>query len=480
MHTYNPTSLDRQNISNRTKNGIDRHDTHSGRSILEFSHFQVSTAVYLFAGVFLFTLVDRFIALFFGGSTIFVAPPPNFDQALPLPLETGFQPIQDLGSTLKSFAMALNQSAGASLLLLIALAFPISSIFGKNLHKTASVVAGLLIASRMLLPLFLCIPATRELLTGDAQGIKIALSLSFMLVQTTMVALFTVLAKLASRPLPYLAALATGFFGAQAFALGLAPYIVNNAQSPIAGWIISGLSLASLYLTAKAIFRLHKSRLKEDFALEALVSIGEPRARILIEKGKTIRFLLATVFLFLPLYAPLVISTMLAVQAGMVGNLTMADLALKLSLSCSVGCLLSPFLHHLARKRIILQSLAVFLLFFYTVGALCHHFDLAIMSLAMVAGLAGLILPDWYHHLLVHLHKEQVPSFLAAKDSLIMLTLISLAIPIENHLPTVSALYLLKELNLIGLILTLFSVCVTPVMLALTPLGAHSGQSGEI
>ena len=102
------------------------------------------------------------------------------------------------------------------------------------------------------------------------------------------------------------------------------------------------------------------------------------------------------------------------------------------------------------------------------------------MSLAMVAGLAGLILPDWYHHLLVHLHKEQVPSFLAAKDSLIMLTLISLAIPIENHLPTVSALYLLKELNLIGLILTLFSVCVTPVMLALTPLSTHSATNGDV
>ena len=480
MHTYNPTSMDRQSISNRTKSGIDRQQAPAGRNVLEFSHFQVSTAVYLFAGVFLFTLVDRFVALYLGGSTIFVAPPPNFDQALPLPLETGFQPIQDLGSTLKAFAIALNQSAGASLLLLIALAFPISTIFGKNLHKTAAVTAGLLITSRMLIPLLLCIPATRELLTSDAQGIKIALSLVFVLVQTTMVALFTVLAKLASRPLPYLSALATGFFSAQAFALGLAPYIVNNAQTQTAGWLIAGLSLVSLYLTAKAIFRLHKSRLKEDFALEAMVSIGEPRPRLIIERGKTIRFLLATVFLFLPLYAQLVISTMLAVQAGMVGNLTMADLSLKLSISCAIGCLLSPFLHHLARKRIILQSMAVFLLFFYSIGALCHHFDLAIMSLAMVAGLAGLILPDWYHHLLVHLHKEQVPSFLAAKDSLIMLTLISLAIPIENHLPTVSALYLLKELNLIGLILTLFSVCVTPVMLALTPLTTHSATNGDV
>jgi len=169
------------------------------------------------------------------------------------------------------------------------------------------------------------------------------------------------------------------------------------------------------------------------------------------------RFLLATVALYLPLFAPLFVSLLFSIECNQAGSLIISTLSTNLSLACAVGAVLSIFLNRLARKRIILQVIALAAVTLYALGAWSHNYMTCYATLTATAAIAGLILPDWYHHLLTH--------FLAAKDTILVLIYALCSIPIEQTLAVVSSLYFLKELNLLGAALTALSIILAPFAL---------------
>ena len=142
------------------------------------------------------------------------------------------------------------------------------------------------------------------------------------------------------------------------------------------------------------------------------------------------------------------------------------QLCAHLSYACAFGSIFSIYLPRLARKRIILQVVAAFALALYASGTISHSYMLSYFSLAAMASIAGLLSPDWYHHLFTHINEKQIQHFLAAKDTILVSIYCLICIPLAQTLTVVSSLYFLKELNLIGAVLTGCAVLTAPLMIS--------------
>jgi hypothetical protein len=431
--------------------------------------------IYLFLFAFLATTCDQCFALFLGSTTVFLGPPDNSGQVLPIPLSLSESLWQPASSALKDFFLNLAHCAGSSLALLVVFATPLAYFLGPNLHHGSFSSLRLLTIAKACLPLLLCLGLLRENIMSGASFIKLALCWQLLLLQLSMSTALTTIQALTKRPLPYVTALAAGFFLGQWMALTMEAQLLSNPPQALTFLSLVGGLFCSLFFAGRAIAIADQTKKKEDFIREALAEEYlenqlNAKPELLNKKlqGPTcVRFLFATVALFLPLYAPLVIGIIFSIKGYLVGSLPIYELAQKLSMACALGCLLSPFLHLLATKRTTLQSVAALLILLYSAGTLTHSLALAQLTLITVAGIAGILLPDWYHHLLTHLNKKQLPLFLGLKDSMLMATLVLISLPLESKLATMSSLYFMKELNLTGLILTAIAVLFTPGLLSL-------------
>ena len=336
---------------------------------------------------------------------------------------------------------------------------------------------------RALIPLTSALPAARELLCGSQPAVGMTLSGVFLLGQLTLATTFVQLRATASRPLPYLCLLTCGFFLGQWAALRLAPYLVSQPPGENFNLLLGGTYAAATALAYLGFKCLQDFKDKEDLARLAIAQQetedDDVKNSPLIAKApltlsltvaemrpwQLARFLLATVALFLPLFAPIFITLLFSIECNQAGTLIISTLSANLSLACAVGACLSIFLNKLARKRIILQVIALVALTLYFFGAWSHNSVICYTTLTAMAAIAGLILPDWYHHLLTHLSLRQLPHFLAAKDTILVLIYALCTIPVEKTLAVVSSLYFLKELNLLGAGLTVVSILLAPLVL---------------
>ncbi len=406
--------------------------------------------------IFAVTLCDRIIAVSTGATTVFLGPGGD---SLGLGAAFIFLPLV-------VFALPLSLAAS-------------SLSTGKN--RVHWIAASVLL--RALIPLTSALPAARELLCGSQPAVGMTLSGVFLLGQLTLATTFVQLRATASRPLPYLCLLTCGFFLGQWAALRLAPYLVSQPPGENFNLLLGGTYAAATALAYLGFKCLQDFKDKEDLARLAIAQQetedDDVKNSPLIAKApltlsltvaemrpwQLARFLLATVALFLPLFAPIFITLLFSIECNQAGTLIISTLSANLSLACAVGACLSIFLNKLARKRIILQVIALVALTLYFFGAWSHNSVICYTTLTAMAAIAGLILPDWYHHLLTHLSLRQLPHFLAAKDTILVLIYALCTIPVEKTLAVVSSLYFLKELNLLGAGLTVVSILLAPLVL---------------
>ena len=324
------------------------------------------------------------------------------------------------------------------------------------------------IAVRALIPLTSALAVASDFFAGSQAAVGATLSAIFLLGQLTLAATLVQLRASATRPLPYLSLIIAGFFAGQWAAFYAAPQIVSMSMAN------NDISLALIFLYAFAIgacyfgFKsLARFREKEDLARNAIASVEH---HILAEAEdmppwQLARFLAATVALYLPLFAPMFVSLLFSIQCNQAGTFMISTLSASLSLACAGGAVLSIFLSRLARKRVILQVVTLASLALYLLGAWSHTWFICYATLTAMATIAGLILPDWYHHLLTHLSQKQLPHFLAAKDTVLVLVYALCSIPVEQTLAVVSGLYFLKELNVLGAGLTAVAILLAPLVL---------------
>lgn len=391
--------------------------------------------------VFASTLADRIIALNLGATTVFLGPEGE------------------------------NLGLGAAFIFLplVVFALPVSlavSSFSANFTKKRLLWLNLTIALRALIPLTSTLVLAKDFFAGSQSSVGITLATIFLLGQLTLASTLVQLRTSASRPLPYLSFIIAAFFAGQWAALYLAPLIVSEP--------ISNFSLALLFLYSLAIGSSHygwkslaKFKDKEDLVRQAIASVEHhtPSQAADMRPWQFARFLTATVALYLPLFAPMFVSLLFAIECNQAGTFMISNLSASLSLACAGGAVLSIFLSRLARKRVILQVVTLASLSLYLLGAWSHTWFICYATLTAMATIAGLILPDWYHHLLTHLSQKQLPQFLAAKDTILVLIYALCSMPIEKTLAVVSGLYFLKELNVLGAGLTAVAILLSPIVL---------------
>ncbi|MFA6212000.1 MAG: hypothetical protein WC714_21345 [Candidatus Obscuribacterales bacterium] len=398
-------------------------------------------AIVLIAGfVFASTLADRIIAINLGATTVFLGPGGE------------------------------NLGLGAAFIFLplVVFALPLSLIASSffNFASKRLQWLNLTIALRALIPLTSTFLVAKDFFAGSQSAVGITLSVIFLLGQLTLAATLVQLRTSATRPLPYLSLIIAGFFAGQWAAFYAAPQIVSQPISDIS------LCLISLYVIAIAASHfgfksLERFKSKEDLVRQAIASVENhiPSEAADMRPWQLARFLAATVALYLPLFAPMFVSILFAIECNQAGTFMISTLSASLSLACAGGAVLSIFLSRLARKRVILQVVTLASLALYLLGAWSHTWFICYATLTAMATIAGLILPDWYHHLLTHLSQRQLPHFLAAKDTVLVLVYALCSVPIEQSLAVVSGLYFLKELNVLGAGLTVVSILLAPIVL---------------
>ncbi len=410
----------------------------AGRSLafMQLEHSQDLQAVILIAlSVMTVTLADRIVALMLGATTVFLGPG---NENLGLGVAFIFLPI---------------------IVFALPLSFAGASFFARPTRLSLLTVT---VAARAFIPLTASIWEVRQLLAGSQSAVGITLSLIFLLGQITLATTLVQLRGSARRPLPYLCAMIVGFFLGQWGALNLAPYLVSQPASASFNACLVGLYIVGVISAHYGFKSLEEFKLRDDLARAALYLEDE---HVEMRPWQLARFLAATVALYLPLFAPLFVTLLFAIEGNQAGTQMVSSLSAALSLACAIGAALSIFLNRLARKRIILQVIAIVAVSLYVIGSLSHTWLICYSTLTAMAAIAGLILPDWYHHLLTHLSQRQLPHFLAAKDTILIAVYALSTIPVEQSLAVVSGLYFLKELNLLGAVLTLVAIVIAPFVL---------------
>ncbi|MFA7340665.1 MAG: hypothetical protein WC028_28025 [Candidatus Obscuribacterales bacterium] len=306
----------------------------------------------------------------------------------------------------------------------------------------------------------------KDFFAGSQPAVGITLSAIFLLGQLTLAATLIQLRTSASRPLPYLSFIIAGFFAGQWAAFYIAPQVVSQPMSDfsIGLLFLYTVSILASFFGWKSL-ATYKER--EDSVRQVIASVDHqfPSQATDMRPWQLARFLAATVALYLPLFAPMFVSLLFSIECNQAGTFMISNLSASLSLACAGGAVLSIFLSRLARKRVILQVVTMASLALYLLGAWSHTWFICYATLTAMATIAGLILPDWYHHLLTHLSLKQLPHFLAAKDTVLVLIYALCSMPIEQTLAVVSGLYFLKQLNVLGAGLTAVSILLAPVVL---------------
>ena len=388
--------------------------------------------------VFTSTLADRVIAVNLGATTVFLGPG---GENLGLGAAFIFLPLV-------VFALPLSLAA--------------SSFFSKErLHWL-----NLTIFVRALIPLTSTLVVAKDFFAGSQPAVGITLSTIFLLGQLTLAATLVQLRTSASRPLPYLSFIIAAFFAGQWAAFYVAPQVISQPISDFSLGLLSlyAIAIGTSYYGWKSLATFKQ---REDSVRQVIASVEHhfPSQAADMRPWQLTRFLAATVALYLPLFAPMFVSLLFAIECNQAGTFMISNLSASLSLACAGGAVLSIFLNRLARKRVILQVVTVASLALYLLGAWSHTWFICYATLTAMATIAGLILPDWYPHLLTHLSPKQLPHFLAAKDTILVLVYALCSVPIEQNLAVVSGLYFLKELNLLGAVLTAVAILLAPVVL---------------
>jgi|GEM_PF-700496 len=360
-----------------------------------------------------------------------------------------------------------NPGAGVAYMLLpmALLLVPISLFFNNGQKRLRYLQVTMLLKAAM--ALIFSLDITREFLSLGGERIGYSLSLIFLAAEWTVICMVVYLSQRAPRPLIYLSVLASAYFCGQTLTLKLAPYIVSQPFTNTFAASTAVLYIAAYY-AAKRCQRRQLTYIS-PFELSADLQPAlhpELNDNLHHNPSGTLRLLAATVILYVPLYTGLLISLFFALQGYQAGTLTFADLASKACGAFALGACASIFLHHLASRRSVLQIVAVMTIVLAAVGAFTYSFDISHLTLMAVSALAGFITPDWENHLLSVLRPNFLAPFMAARNTLVMVLIALLTPPIERTLAAVSALYVLKELNILILVTALTAVFMAPLLLA--------------
>ncbi|MBS1994135.1 MAG: hypothetical protein JSS83_26675 [Cyanobacteria bacterium SZAS LIN-3] len=350
-----------------------------------------------------------------------------------------------------------NPGAGVTYMLLpmALLLVPITLFFNDPTRRLRYLQATMLLKGLMALAFSLDI--TREFLSLGSERVGYSLSLIFLAGEWTVICMVVYLSQRAPRPLIYLSVLGAAYFCGQTLALALAPYLVSQPFTNTFAALTAVLYLLAYYAAKRCQHRkLTYSGLSEAVDIEY-----EKQTR-----SGTLRLLAATVILYTPLYTPLMITLFFALLGYQAGTLTFADLAAKGCASFAVGASASIFLHHIASRRRVLQVVAAVTIVLAACGALTYSYDTGHFTLMAVTGLAGFITPDWENHLLSVLSTKTLAPFLAARNTIVLIAIALLSPPVERTLAAVSALYVLKELNILVLACAFLAVFLAPLLLA--------------
>jgi len=358
-----------------------------------------------------------------------------------------------------------NLGAGVVYMLLpmALLLLPIALFFNDDAKRLKYLQNTMLL--KALMAMILSLDMTREFLSDGGTRVGYSLSLIFLAGEWTVICMAVYLSQRAPRPLIYLSTLAAAYFCGQTLALVLAPYVVSQPFTNTFAAFAGTLYIAAFYM-AKGCRRLGVTpvnfrRSYSDFFDND--TNHKPKSGATGPIGAT-RLLLATVILYTPLYVCLMLSLFYALQGYQVGALTFASLTAKEAMAFALGASASIFLHHLAGRRTVLQIIAAASVALAASGAASHSYDISLFTLMAVTALAGFITPDWENHLLSVLPPKSLAPFLAARNTIVM-ALIGLLSPfVEKTLPAVSALYVLKELNILILATALVAIIAAPFL----------------
>jgi hypothetical protein len=336
---------------------------------------------------------------------------------------------------------------------------------------------------KALMALVLSLELSREFLSQGGPRVGYSLSLIFLAGEWTVICMVVYLSQRAPRPLIYLSVLAAAYFSGQTLALVLAPYVVSRPFTNTFA-IFSGVLYVVAFYAAKCC-QNHKfasiplgSTIGDDAQL--LRGAGPPAAdygspdrstAATASTGTTAicRLLAATVLLYTPLYVSLMLTMFYALQGYQAGTQTFADLAAKGAVAFALGACASIFLHHIASRRRVLQTVAAATTLLAALGGLSYSYDISLFTLLAVTGMAGFITPDWENHLLSVLPPKALGPFFAARNTIVMILIALFSPTVERTLAAVSALYVLKELNILILATALLAVLTAPLLLARQP-----------
>ncbi|MBU6455294.1 MAG: hypothetical protein KGS72_26220 [Cyanobacteria bacterium REEB67] len=353
------------------------------------------------------------------------------------------------------------------------------ALFFNDAAKRLNYLQGAMLL-KALLAIVLSLDLTRQFLSEASYLVGYALSMIFLAGEWTVICMVLYLSERAPRPLIYVSALGASYFLGQTAALVLSPYVVSRPFSNTFAAAISIIYLIAFYAAKCCQHQRFAGRQAfERRAIEAKLGANretnleakiEPEdAEISSGHYRTAsglgRLLAATTILYTPLYLGLLLPLFYALQGYQVGTLTFAHLAAKGAMAFALGACASIFLHHLASRRRVLQIVAAGTVCLATAGALSYSYDISLFTLLAVQTLAGFITPDWENHLLSILPLRTQGPFFAARNTLVMVFIALLSPPVERTLAAVSALYVLKELNILVLAAALFAMLLAPLLL---------------
>jgi hypothetical protein len=333
---------------------------------------------------------------------------------------------------------------------------PIAMFFNNGKRRLKYLQSAMLL--KALLAMVFSLDLTRQFLSDGGHRVGYSLSLIFLAGEWTVICVVLYLSQRAARPLLYLSVLGACYFLGQTAALLVAPHVVSRP--------FSNTFAAAVCLTYLVAYYAARGCKAYDFAggVEAGTNL-HPVARAENQTGLG-RLLAATTILYTPLYVGLIMPLFYALQGFQVGTLTFASLTAKGALAFAIGAAASLALHRLASRRRVLQLVAAATTGLSLCGALSYNYDFSMFTLMAVLALAGFITPDWENHLLSIVPSQNLGPFMAARNTLVMVLIALLSPPVERTLPAVSALYVLKEFNIIILCSALVATVVAPLLLA--------------
>lgn len=174
----------------------------------------------------------------------------------------------------------------------------------------------------------------------------------------------------------------------------------------------------------------------------------------------------------LPAMCLLICTSLFAVEGLQIGqsgsiNLSLANVACKLTIAFAIGALMAPAIEHRIAQRKLWLMASLLCLSLFSAGALARDSNLSYFSIFTATALTGSLATIEETRFLQNLAPGSIGLTISLRNAHVLLLSGLIAIPIERSIPLVSSLYLLKELNVQSLVIASISLAIAPIVIVL-------------